>query len=143
MTVIYDWFSFPRQFSVKCPRCDKECRGSEVPNIKNGTRYKPEGIPEKFECRISCTNCGYQNETAISWPSEAYWTFEIKGKILWAWSVEHAKVILEYIRSGNRQEFQFQSGYAASLYHLPEYFKLAKNREATIKAIENGINKNT
>ena len=141
MTHIYEWFSFPAEFSIRCPECEKECIGTEVPNSIKGIRYKPEGLPTEFKCKISCTNCGYQKENVISWPKDAYWTFEIKGKVLWAWSIDHAKVILEYIRSGNRQEFQ--KGYGFSLLHLPKHFKRAKNREASIKAIQRGIKKNT
>ena len=49
-------------------------------------------------------------------------------------------VRMEYIKSYDRKEFN-HSGYATSLFHLPEHFKLAKNRDASIKAIEKVINK--
>jgi len=70
-------------------------------------------------------------ETLISWPEDAFWKFSIHKKILWAWSVAHANAIANYIDSKNRDEFQ--SEFSASLFHIPEYFKLAKRREYIVK----------
>jgi hypothetical protein len=66
----------------------------------------------------------------------------VKGKILWAWSLEHTKVLLDYIQSSERDEKTYL-GYLAALLHLPTHFKLAKNREAAVKALNKLIMENT
>jgi len=147
MTYVYDWFGFPNEFSVICPKCRKESVGKDIPkelncsagkssfsfteNVENGT----------FECNISCINCGYKGIKNLSWPEDAFWKFDVKGKILWAWSKEHSQEILEYLNSSKRDEFQYKN--TAALLHIPKHFKLAKNRSLAVKKIRNELQKNT
>lgn len=140
MTYIYEWFSFPDTFSVICPNCEKESNCSEICISKtyNGRKqfYKSGKNSEKkgeFLVKINCIHCGYTNEKQVSWPKDAYWTFDIKGEILWAWSKEHSEVILEYIVSKDREQL---GRHGSSLFHIPKHFKLAKNRDTVVRKIE-------
>ena len=143
MTYIYDWFSFPQYFSVSCPKCGAEARANELPNLKNVNnqvvRYKPEVVSGAFKCEVSCLKCGYQSDsTNIHWADDAYWRFDVRGKVLWAWSKEHALTIRDYLASTDRREDEFGI-YRISLLHLPKHFKLSKHRTAAVKSINNVI----
>lgn len=137
MTYVYDWFQFPKFFSVVCPNCGSESQCSDVltKKVMNGVAqvYKPKIHDGSFSGTITCTSCAYHKKTTITWPKDAFWKFNIQGKVLWAWSATHAEAIANYIHSKNRDEFQ--SEYAVSLFRIPEYFKLAKHREMIVKKI--------
>ena len=137
MTYIYEWFSFPKNFSVICPNCRGECNASEikVSEVYNGIKmeYNSGKISKDFKAELNCKNCGYRKEKVLNWKKDVYWKFEIKGKVLWAWNLEHSLAILEYIDSKERK--QIGGKYSSSLLHIPEFFKLAKNREIVVKKI--------
>ena len=97
-------------------------------------KYKPDGLPGPFKCKLSCISCGFNSIQLINWPEDAYWKCDVKGKILWAWSLEHREVLLDYIQSSERNKKAYH-GYLAALLHLPTHFKLAKNQEAVIKSL--------
>lgn len=146
MTHIYEWFSFPKNFSVKCPNCEKESNCSESKMGKNYNGIKTQINSEKisdikgeFLAKLNCLHCGYNKEQQIKWPRDAYWTFDIKGEILWAWSKEHSEAILEHINSKEREQ---SSKYGSSFYHIPKHFKLAKNRDAVVRKIKKVIAEN-
>ncbi len=149
MTWIYDWFSFPKEFSVICPNCKSECRGKDKPHT--GKLYGDKGpkvitsvtygsANALFVCSLSCLECGFQNDKLIYWPEDAYWKFNVKGEVLWAWSEEHAKEIFNFLKSKERKPFKFK--FTAALLHIPTHFKLSKNRDGALKAIEKKLNEN-
>lgn len=140
MTTCYQWFSFPEEFSVVCPRCSRECSSSQLHNTKQTLRYELEALPKLFECHLSCLSCGFNAKKLINWPDDAYWKCDVKGETLWAWSLDHTKVLLDYIKSWQRNDKAYP-GYFVALLHLPTHFKLAKNREAAIKSLSQLINK--
>ena len=136
MTTCYQWAKFPDEFSVKCPNCESESKCSNAP-VKIDSNDNGAQIDQlrAFEGDISCLNCGLKKRKIIHWPTEAFWTFSIKGKLLWAWNLEHTKVLLDFLESNERNQKGYP-GYFSSLLHLPRHFKLSKNREAAIKAIK-------
>ncbi len=144
MTYIYEWFRFPKVFSVICPNCQGECNCSEIPITKNfnGNKmtFNSGKLSKNFKAKLNCSKCGYTNEKIINWEKDAYWKFNIKGKILWAWNLEHAIAILEFIKSKNRKQTNRELPF--SFLHIPEFFKLAKNRETVIRKITKTIKRN-
>jgi hypothetical protein len=145
MTHIYQWFSFPQVFSVECAKCKGHAICSNAPITKAtqvgaSISYEAIGEPGIFEADISCLNCGFSGRKTIHWPRDAFWKCQVKGKILWAFSLEHANVLLEFIQSSNRN-YHDHTGYLASLLHLPKHFKLAKNRKSAVISIKRLIGK--
>ncbi len=139
MTTCYQWFSFPKEFSVACLKCGRESRCHNAPIVRakrtgGATRYLPIGEPGVFEGDVSCINCGFAGRVTIHWHRDAYWKCDVKGETLWAWSLDHTKVLLDYIHSSKRDE-KAHPGYLKALWHLPTHFKLAKNREAAVRAL--------
>ncbi len=138
MTTCYQWFSFPEKVSVICPQCRGEADCKKAPWLRQETRwgstYYVVSELNTFDGYVSCLHCGLSKQIQVFWPQDAYWKCDVRGQTLWAWSLEHTKVLLDYIRSSARDEKAYP-GYLASLLHLPTHFKLAKHREVSIKSL--------
>lgn len=143
MTSVFDWFSFPNSFSVVCPECGNEALGKDIRKdipVINGTafmKFTPGKTRGHFKCDISCLSCGFTGVKMIQWPEDAFWKFNIRGRLLWAWSKEHSAEMLDYLRSSDREVFRYK--YFVALLHIPEHFKLAKNRPIVIKKVEGAL----
>lgn len=81
-----------------------------------------------------CSRCHAQYAYDVSWPDDAYYRWDIRGHILWAFNREHARVLLEFIGSKERDPARFP-GYEKSLTKLPSEFITAKVRDDIVKAI--------
>ena len=136
MTTCYQYFGFPEEFSVVCPKCDREshCSNPPIATVNEFGNIIVHRNRIDFKRDVSCLNCGFAGKVTINWPRDAYWKCEVKGKTLWTWSLEHTKVLLDYIQSPQRNEKAYP-GQLAALWHLPTHFKLAKNREVAIKSL--------
>ena len=148
MTYLYEYFRFPETYSVVCPVCGKECTGRDVSyEIKDwrGRRVVPSHQINKglgrFDSRLSCLHCGLNKKYTINWPADAYWQCDVKGKVIWFWSMEHVSVVKEYLKSNQRDAFKYK--FSIPILHIPKHFKLAKNRDSAIKAISVLSRKNT
>ena len=146
MTTCYEWFSFPNKFSVKCPECESESMCSNAPIVKEvkrggGIHHELIDAPGTFDGDLFCHRCGLNRRETIHWPQDAYWLFDVRGKVLWAWSREHAEILLDFIESKNRKKSRYR-GYISSLLHLPKFFQKAKNRGIVSKVIRNALEKN-
>ena len=144
MTTCYQWFSFPDEFSVVFTKCGLEARCSNASIVKakqidRVIHYEAVGQPGVFEGDVSFLNCGFTGRLKLNWSQDAYWKCDVKGRILWAWSLEHTKVLLNYIKFSDRDEKAYP-GYLSSLLHLPTHFKLAKNRKVVIKSLMRLVN---
>ena len=148
MTYLYQWFSFPKEYSVKCPNCGKESTAKDISYLTQNWRGK-RSVPSyqlskeegKFDVKISCLNCGFHKSQSINWPNDAYWKCTIKGQVLWCWSRDHVNDVLEYLTSNQRNAFKYKN--TISLLHIPKHFKQAKNRSAAIKSLNVLLRKNT
>ncbi len=88
---------------------------------------------------VRCTACHAVAVHRLRWPEDAWFQWECRGAVLWAWHAEHAAVILEFIRADHRDEQRFPVGYRRSLLRLPREALLAKNRAAVVRAIERSL----
>jgi hypothetical protein len=106
---------FPRLFPWKVPH--------------NGYRRTNLGV-------CACSQCGFLAKHGLSWPGDAYFICEIKGKQLWAWNREHATALKLFVGSKERKPFGQPYGYGLSLLHIPTVFLLAKNRGIVVKQLQ-------
>jgi hypothetical protein len=83
---------------------------------------------------IRCGACHQANVHELKWPDDAFYQWEIRGEILWAWSTEHARVLLAYIGGQQRDPAKFPA-YSRQLRRLPKKFLSAKMRELIVKRI--------
>ncbi len=139
MTYIYEWFGWPDIVDVICPQCGKKTAfaGSKQVVKKQYNQGQPVTrlFTDKRTGYVSCLSCGLTKVKTIQWPQDAYYKINVRGNVLWAWNEEHAKDIRDYLNSTSRVRRNFT--YVASLYHIPEIFKLAKNRKKCVL----GLNK--
>jgi len=84
---------------------------------------------------VLCSSCYAKYAYEVSWPADAYFQWDIRGHILWAYNREHARVLLEFIGSKERDEMRYPR-YRDSLRKLPSELISAKVRDDVIKAIK-------
>ena len=127
MTTIYQWFSLPTRISVRCPTCGGEAILERHDVVDN---YSP------IEGRLTCTQCHETRASVVvGWPDDAFFRCDVRGQQLWAWSEQHVRAIRDYVHSSRRDPKAYP-GFFAALMHLPRHFVIAKNRAATVKALD-------
>jgi hypothetical protein len=119
--------SRPREVEVCCPRC----QGRAAFAI---TRLAAPFKDEKPTGTLKCSKCHLVAETALTWPTDAYYQWNIRGYILWAWSTEHARALLGYLESTDRDPWRF-SPYGFWMQTLPSEVTSAKRRDLVVKEI--------
>lgn len=141
MTTINQWFGWPDKISVNCPNYDSKVDVKDLKQITKrvgpSTRPKKKEYTDYFNANVSCLNCGFIKQEKFQWPVDAFYQGDVKGKILWAWNLEHAEVIKEFVSSTSRYFRKYK--FSSALYHLPEHFKLSKNRDACLKTLDRMI----
>ena len=86
----------------------------------------PEGI-----CQCLCSG---RFRHTLNWPSDAWYRFEVREGVLWAWTRDHALALLKYVQSKKRVP-EKGGRYYLFLHHIPGHFLKKSHREATAKAI--------
>ena len=143
MTTIQQWYGWPDIVTVNCTRCEKKAELNNPKQVSKmvgpSTRPLNKVFTDQVSGHLSCLQCGLSKVDKVQWPVDAFYSGDVKGHILWAWNKEHAETIKEFILSISRNYRQFK--YSSSLYHLPEHFKLSKNRDACIKTLDRMISR--
>lgn len=122
MTHVYQWYSVPKELTVVCPRC----AGKAGVRRQAGTDY---GQP--LVGSLDCMHCHHHvGVHTVTWPNDAFYRCNVRGHDLWAWSEEHARAIRAFIAGTTR------ATKSPMLLHLPKFFLLAKQRDATVKALD-------
>jgi hypothetical protein len=107
---------FPSQIGWKAP-------SSSSQYLRGGGGTEVDGYPLLTNGLIQCSGCHSNQKHRLSWPQDAYWQWEIRGEVLWAWDRNHACEILNYVRSELRP-----SRRPYRLRYVPEHFLSAKVR---------------
>jgi len=114
---------FPAQFAWKAP-------SASARHLRGG-RGNEERYPLLTNGLVLCSNCHANGKHKLAWPSDAYWQWEIRGRVLWACDRRHAELILKVIRQGIRPP-----RYSPWLRHIPSHFLSAKVRSEVVRKIE-------
>jgi hypothetical protein len=101
---------------------------------------KPErgGGYTRREGVVRCTGCHTVYVHDLDWPSDAYYQWSVRGLTFWAWSTEHARVLLEFISSAEREASRFPF-YRRSLERLPQPVISAKNRDLVVRHLRRAL----
>lgn len=145
---------FCDEFLVVCPRCGSRGKvvidEAEFGNLSekkvNEARNRLFG-PRKFVC----TNCVHRERWAgsqVVTGSNRDWYFGFKlwleieccGELLWAYNLEHLRMIEEYVGAKLRE--RTKKGRNSFFSKLPPWIKSAKNRDEVLKAIRRLREKN-
>ena len=117
---------FPTQFPWKPPSSSQQ--------YVRGGGGKGDGYPLLQYGQILCSNCHTNRKHRLNWPLDAYWSWEIRGEILWAWDRNHAESILEFARQRLRP-----TRWNSRLRYIPSVFLSAKVRPEVCKKIESSL----
>lgn len=105
-------------------------------------KYWFANIPESLKNTGSyrCANCAVQKKHEVSWPEEAFFQIEYKGKVLWAYDRETALKLLSYIES--KERIKNPSGGISQdwfLRKIPGHFQSAKARNEITKKLKKNL----
>ncbi|MDP9143494.1 MAG: hypothetical protein M3N43_02155 [Actinomycetota bacterium] len=89
-----------------------------------GYRKSDEGI-------LACSNCVSRRRHLLDWPSDAYYRFELRQGLLWAWNRDQVDALLEFIISSNRNA-RAHGGHFLFLHHIPGEFLQAQARSEIV-----------
>jgi hypothetical protein len=103
--------------------------------LRHGGNTSSGGYPLLNNGLVLCPACHSNRKHKLSWPHDAYWQWEIRGEILWAWDKNHAEEILTFVKKVSRP-----SQRPSRLWHLPSHFLSAKMRDLVVQKIERSVN---
>ncbi|NHK27055.1 hypothetical protein FF098_003945 [Parvularcula flava] len=83
---------------------------------------------------IACPACGLRRKHLLDWPHDALFQIEHRGKLLWAFTRDHALELLDYVRSESRSRGQYR--HKVFLMKVPTHFLTAKARDDVSKKLE-------
>ena len=119
---------FPSQISWKPPSGSSQY-------LRGGGDTGKGGYPLLTNGLVQCSHCHSNRKHKLNWPTDAYWQWEIRGELLWAWDKEHAQIILKYVKDTSRS-----SRRSYNLKYIPSHFLSAKVRELVVQKIERSVN---
>ncbi len=118
---------FPSQFKWKAPSGSQQFLRFDGNNEKGGYPLLTYGLSR-------CTKCHNASKHLLQWPQDAYWQWEIRGEVLWAWNRKHAITILEYVKKVIRP-----SRYSPNLRYIPSHFLSSKVRDQVVIKVERDL----
>ena len=86
-----------------------------------------------------CLRCRDARVHDMHWPQDAFWRWEIRGSVLWAFSREHAQVLREFISRSHREPADFGVEFAGFLARLPSEFLRAQVRDEIVRMIDESL----
>lgn len=148
-----DWFRASKDFEVERIFLDGyKHKVSFFPGLRGNHPSDVAGCPEGYSDgyiensamvpgggrssagTVICPACGLRRKHTLNWPSDAFFTVDYRGHVLWAFNRSHAAALLDYIRSEDRS----LSGrdWQDSLKKIPAPFKSKKARDTVVKKLE-------
>jgi hypothetical protein len=103
--------------------------------LRTGGDTGKGGYPLLTNGLVQCSHCHSNRKHKLNWPKDAYWQWEIRGEVLWAWDKRHANIILSIIKETVRP-----SRRAYNVKYIPSCFFLAKVRDLIVQKMEHSIN---
>jgi hypothetical protein len=83
---------------------------------------------------VHCPRCHLAASHHLNWPQDAFFQWIIRGHLLWAWSEEHARVLLAFLGGNDRDATKYPL-YTQSLLNLPKQLITRKVRPLIVTRI--------
>ncbi len=119
---------FPSQITWQAPSGSSQY-------LRSGGNEENGGYPLLTNGLTQCSLCHSNKKHKLNWPTDAFWQWEIRGEILWAWDKKHAHIILSFIRETIRPPRR-----AYSIKYIPSHFLTAKVRDLVVQKMEHSLN---
>jgi hypothetical protein len=113
---------FPSMFRWKAP-------GASAHYLRHGGG-QGGGYPVLTYGLLQCSSCHVAARHRLRWPDDAYWKWQIRGNVLWAWDRKHATAILRFVSAKIRP-----ARISPRLRHIPTVFLTAANRDEVVRKI--------
>ena len=84
----------------------------------------------------SCPACTFRAKHLLDWPSDAYYTTNVRGQALWAWTREEVVALRDFIASRDRKYLGTARQHFWFLRHVPNHFIEVKHRTEVLKKLE-------
>jgi hypothetical protein len=110
----------------------------KFPNVLPWTTPKYGGGYSRKQGVVRCENCHAVYVHDMDWPGDAYYQWNVRGIIFWAWSTEHARVLLQFL-SGTDRDASKLGCYRRSLERLPQAVISAKNRDLVVRHLRRAL----
>jgi len=119
---------YPSVASWKAPRGPGQTLyWGGCPDGAGGYRMRHRGV-------VRCSACHFVGLHVLRWPADAFFQWSVRGATLWAWSADHARVLLHYLGALHRDPFR-HPGYRKSLQELPAAILAARSRDLVTRKI--------
>ncbi|MTI10918.1 hypothetical protein [Curvivirga aplysinae] len=82
---------------------------------------------------VSCSNCCTRRRHFLNWPADAFYSIQVKDKILWAYNRDSTIELRDYIASHDRDIYAYN--WTFFLLHIPTSFKKRNIRDTVIKKL--------
>lgn len=102
-------------------------------------RWKPppQGYERNNDGIRMCAVCVGRAKHRLDWPTDAFYRFELREGLLWAWTFDHASALADFIESKERDPGQH--GYFLFLRHIPKEFLDRRCRDRVVREIRKKI----
>lgn len=80
-----------------------------------------------------CNHCQTRQRYILQWPNDAFYSISYKGEALWAFNLESAFDLRDFIASKERETKKYK--WASFLLHIPTLFKKQNARNNIVKQI--------
>ena len=88
---------------------------------------------------IQCDGCVGRRTHVLRWPADAFYRFELRQGLLWAWSRAGAQALIDLVASEERDPAAHGVDHFLFLRHVPTVFLGAKDREEIVKRLTRGL----
>ena len=118
---------YPSVIRWKAPRGSDHSLSTGPPGPCGGYRLWHRGVVRCRECHLVAVH-------VLRWPGDAFFQWNVRGTRLWAWDVNHARVLLHYVESRLRDPARYPP-YRSSLRELPQTILAARSRDVVARKI--------
>lgn len=118
---------YPSLIRWKPPGGSHQYLSTSSARSSGGYRLGHRGVARCRECHLVAVH-------VLRWPGDAYFQWNVRGTALWAWDVDHARVLLHYIESSLRDPARYPA-YRRSLQKLPATILAARSRDTVARKI--------
>lgn len=94
-------------------------------------KQPPEGHARSDLGIILCAGCVERRRHELRWPQDAWYRFELRQGVLWAWDRRHADALVGYLASAQRDPAA-HGPFHSFLLHVPSRFLAAAERDEVV-----------
>jgi hypothetical protein len=100
-------------------------------------KQPPQGYTQTNDGIRRCPRCVGRFKHVLDWPADAYYRFDLREALLWAWTRQQAVALADFIESKERRPEA--TGSYLFLHHVPKAFLAHGARERIVRKIRSRL----